>query len=212
MLNTSLQSSHFPDKWKIARITPISKEGCRACKKSYRPISVLPVVTRLFEKLVFDQLYSYLTINNLINWSQSAYRKLHSTTTCLIKKHCTSGIVLIDLKKALDTVDHAILCQKLEDHGLQINELLWFNSYLFNYEQFCRVRGSDSDIDNIDAGVPQRSCLGPLLFLMYITDLPKVVNASTVFMYADDTSLTFQSKGISQLNQTINDDLKHLDL
>ena len=125
---------------------------------------------------------------------------------------CISGVVLIDLKKAFDTVDHALLCHKLEPYGLQLNELLWFKSYLFIRKQFCRIRAFDSDIGNIDVGVPQESCLGPLLFLIYIKDLPEIVNASTVSMYADDRRLTFQSKDISQLNQTINDDLKYLDL
>ena len=86
------------------------------------------------------------------------------------------------------------------------------NSSLFNCKRFCRATGCDSDIDSIHVGVPQGSCLGPLLFLIYINDLPKVVNASTVSMYADDTRLTFQSKDISQLNQTISNDLRHLEL
>ena len=164
----------------------------------------------------------YLNINNLIYWVPSAYRKLHSTDTCLIKNTdkcykemdngCISGIVLIALKKAFDTVDNAILCQKSELYGLQLNELLLSESYLFNRKQFCRVRAFDSDIGNIDVGVPQWSCLGPLLFLIDINDLPNVVNASTVSMYTDDTSLALQSQDISQLNQTINDDLKLLDL
>ena len=101
---------------------------------------------------------------------------------------CISGIVLID---TVDTVDHAILCQKLEHYGFQRNELLWFNSYLFNRKQFCRARGFDSDLGNIDVGAPQGSCLGPLLFLIYINDLPKVANTYTVSIYADDTSLAF---------------------
>ena len=107
---------------------------------------------------------------------------------------CISGTVFIDLKKVFDTVDHAILCHKLEHHGLQRNELLWCNSNLFNRKQYCRVGDFDSDIGNIDVVVPQRSCLGPLLFLIYINDLPQTVDASTVSMYADDTSLTFQSR------------------
>ena len=87
-----------------------------------------------------------------------------------------------------------------------------YNSYLFNRKQNCRLGRFDSDIGNIDVGVPQGSCLGPLLFLIYINYLPHAVNASTVSMYADDTSLMFQSQDISQLNETINDDLKRLDL
>ena len=204
MLNTSIESCHFPDKWKIARITIIFKEGDRACKENYGPISVLLVVARLFEKLIFDQLYNYRNKNNLIYWGQSAYRKLHSTATCLIKNTgkwykgmdngCISGTVFIDLKKAFDTVDHAMLCQKLEHYVLQLNELLWFNSYIFNRKQFCRIGGFDSDIGNIEAGVPQGSCVGPLLFLISINDLPEVVNASTVSMYADDVSQHFNLK------------------
>ena len=116
---------------------------------------------------------------------------------------CISGIVLIDLKTIFDTVDHAMLCQKLEDFGLQLNELLWLNSYLFNRKQYCRIRGFHSDIGNIGLGVPQASCLGPLLYLIYINDFPKVVNAFTVSMYAYDTSFTFQSQDIAQLTQTI---------
>ena len=96
--------------------------------------------------------------------------------------------------------------------GLQRNEFLWFKSYLFNHKQFYRSRGFDSDIGDIDVGVPQGSCLGPLLFLIYINDLPKVVNASNVSMYTDDTSLNFRSQDLSQLNQTINNKLKHHDL
>ena len=127
-------------------------------------------------------------------------------------KGCISETVFIDLKKAFDTFDHAILCHKLEHYGLQLNELLWFKSYLFNRKQYCRAGGFDSNIGNIDVGVPQGSCLGSLLFLIYINDLLQVVKTSTVSMYADDTSLTLQSQDISQLNETINDDLRRLDL
>ena len=103
----------------------------------------------------------------------------------------------------LYTVDHVILCKKLEHYGLQLNELLWFNSYLFNRKQFCRVGGFESNIGNIEVGAPQGSCLGPLLFLIHINDLPEVVNASTVSMYPDDTSLTFQMKSLMMISSTL---------
>ena len=93
------------------------------------------------------------------------------------------GLVFIDLKKAFDTVDHEILCKKLQVYGVQHRELSWFRSYLSCRKQFCRVNGVASDTKDIGFGVPQGSCLGPLLFLIYINDLPQAVQGSTVSMY-----------------------------
>ena len=121
------------------------------------------------------------------------------------------GLVFIDLKKAFDTVDHNSLCIKLKLYGVQQRELSWFESYLFNRKQFCRVNGVDSKIGDIEVGVPQGSCLGPLLFLIYINDLPQAVQDSTISMYADDTNLCYQSHDLTRLNQAINSDLQKLD-
>ena len=121
------------------------------------------------------------------------------------------GLVFIDLKKAFDTVDHEILYQKLVHYGVQQRELAWFRSYLCNRKQFCRVNGVSSKTEGIDIGVPQDSCLGPHLFLIYINDLPRAVQNSTVSLYADDTSLCYQSSDICVLNEAINNDLKQLD-
>ena len=121
------------------------------------------------------------------------------------------GLVFIDLKKAFDTVDHDILCEKLQIYGVQQRELFWFRSYLSNRKQFCRVNGVASDIQDVEVGVPQGSCLGPLLFLIFINDLPLAVQGSTVSMYADDTSLCHQALNMTQLNGAINNDLKKLD-
>ena len=121
------------------------------------------------------------------------------------------GLVFIDLKKAFDTVDHDILCKKLKLYGVQQRELSWFRSYLSNRKQFCRVNGVDSDIGEIEVGVPQGSCLGPLLFLVYITDLPEAVQGSSVTMYADDTSLCHQSRDLTQLNEAMESYLSKLE-
>ena len=221
LFNISIETSMFPDSWKIARVTPIFKEGERCKKSNYRPISVLPVISRLFEKLVFDQLYQYLDDNGFLSPDQSGFRALHSTVTSLLK--CTddwykgldtgqvTGLIFIDLKKAFDTVDHEILCKKLHLYGVQNRELAWFKSYLSNRKQFSRVNGFDSKIEEIEIGVPQGSCLGPLLFLVYINDLSLAIKNAKTSMYADDTSLYLCSKDISQLNNTINKDLKKLD-
>ena len=158
--------------------------------------------------------------NGHFSSGQSGFLRLHSTVTCLLKNTDDwyngmdlgrlVGLVFIDLKKAFDTVDHNILCKKLELYGLQQRELSWFKSYLSNRKQFCRVNGVDSRIGDIEVGVPQGSCLGPLLFLIYINDLPQAVQDSTVSMYADDTSLCYQSRDLTRLNEAINSDLRKL--
>ena len=221
LFNTSIQTSQFPDSWKVARVTPIFKGGDKTEKSNYRPISVLPVISRLFEKLVYDQLYQYMTDNDLLSPNQSGFRRLHSTLSCLLKNTDDwysgldlgqlVGLVFIDLKKAFDTVDHDILCEKLQMYGVCQRELSWFRSYLSNRKQFCRVNGVCSGLDDIEVGVPQGSCLGPLLFLIYINDLPQAVKGSTVSMYADDTSLCHQASSMTQLNGAINNDLAKLD-
>ena len=142
LFNTSIETSQFPDSWKVARITPIFKDGGRTEKSNYRPISVLPVISKLFEKLVFNQLYQYMKENGLFTSDQSGFLRLHSTLTCLLKMSDDwyNGLdlgklvvlVFIDLKKAFDTVDHDILCNKLELYGVQQRELSWFRSYLSN--------------------------------------------------------------------------------
>ena len=170
---------------------------------------------------MFNQLHQYLVRYNFIHPGQSGFLKLHSTLTCLLKNTDDwysglgtgqiVGTVFIDFKKAFDTVDHDLLCKKLEHYGVQQRELSWLQSYLSSRKQHCRIGGVDSETGEVEVGVPQGSCLGPLLFLIYIYDLASAVQSSTVSMYADDTSLCLKSKDISQLNEAINVDLERLD-
>ena len=169
---------------------------------------------RVFEKLVFSKLYEYLDRNKPIHYKQSGFRSLHSTFTCLLKstndwyvnmdKGRFAATVLLDLKKAFDTVDHDILLQKLEKYGVIGLEHIWFSSYLKSRRQLCRVNGVASNMEEIKCGVPQGSCLGPLLFLIYLNDLPFPLKSSEVTMYADDTSISFSCKNIDELYETVN--------
>ena len=122
-----------------------------------------------------------------------------------------TGLISIDLKKAFDTVDHEILCQKLEQYGVAGKELSWFKSYLCSRKQYCRINGVDSNVNDINVGVPQGSCLGPLLFRLYTNDLPCIVKSSKVSMYADDTSIYHSPNDIAQLNAVVNEELRRLD-
>ena len=167
---------------------------------NYRPISVLLVISRLFEKLIANQLYQHMNDNGSFSFEQSGFLRLHSTVTSLVKSTDDwyngmdlgelIGVVVIDLKKAFETVDHDIPCQKLRYYGIQGRDLAWFKSHLSNRKQFTRVNGVDSSIQEMKIGVPQGSCPGPLLFLSYINDLLSAVTNSRMSMFADDTCLS----------------------
>ena len=158
----STRNSIFPKSWKTARVTTIFKEGDKSERSNYRPISVLPVLTRLFEKLIFNQQYKFLNDNNLLSQEQSGFRALHSTVSCLLKSTDDwysafdnsemVGATFIDLRKAFGTVDYALLCGKLERFGVRNNELRLFVSYLEGKKQFCRVNGTDSQVNAVSIG------------------------------------------------------------
>ena len=159
MFNMFLGTASFPDSWKTARVMPIFKDGEKDEKSNYRPISILPVVSKLFKRTVFSQLYQYLNRNSLIYKSQSGFRELFSTISCLLfnvgdwyKRIDTGhyiGFVFIDFKKPFYTVDQSILCEKLIHSGIQHREIEWFMFYLSNRRQFCRIGGVDSEINYV---------------------------------------------------------------
>ncbi len=221
IFNFSIFSGSFPESWKIARVAPIFKGGKPDDRSNYRPISVLPVVSRLFEKVIYDQLYQYLDKHKYLASHQSGFRSLHSVVTCLLKGTSDwyididsgkyTAMIFIDLKKAFDTVDHQILLDKMQFYGITGLAHKWFSSYLDNRKQYCRVNGTTSSIENIDIGVPQGSCLGPLLFLLYINDLPFALKKAKATMYADDTAISYSSDKSEELDLVINEELSYIE-
>ena len=221
LLNISPIKSIFPESWRTARVAPIFKECYKSERSTYRSISVLPVLARLFEKLIFDQLYKYLNENNLLSQEQSGFRALHLTVSCLLKStsNCYSaldsmemvGTAFIELRSAFGTVDHLLLFRKLERYRVCNDELRWFVSYLSGRKQFCRVNGQDSQRNAVDIGAPQGSCLSPILFLVYINDLRIVIENCNVAMYANDTGHYLRGASLAQLYETISKDLESND-
>ena len=161
---------------------------------------MLPILSKIAERHVNNALYCFLCENDLIYPRQSGFRVKHSTETALINiiddllfnldNNCVSGMVLVDYRKAFDMVDHTLLLKKLQIYGLTKESLLWFSSYLKERRQFVKLGDKQSDTTFIHHGVPQGSILGPLLFTVFINDLPLHVTSSNVDLYADDTTLT----------------------
>ena len=180
---------------------------------NYRPISVLPTVSKIIEKITHAQFSKYLTNHHLLTPYQCRFRKFHSTETAVlsltdtIRKNVDLGMltvaVFIDLRKAFDSVNHTLLLDKIRSCGVTDTELLWFRSYLTNRKQAVSYQNVLSDLDQLSTGVPQGSILGSLLFILFINDLPRSVKSSSILMYADDAVVFHAAKDVSSINATL---------
>ena len=196
----------------------LDQQGERHDPNNYRPISIIPVVAKVFERIIYDQVKAFIDENKLFFKSQSGFRSLHSTVTALLEAtndwayniDCgnVNAVVFLDLKKAFDTVDHEILVSKLNAYGIRHGANDWFKSYLSDRTQKSLVNGFLSEDRFISCGVPQGTILGPLLFLLYINDLPNCLKHSHPRMFADDTHLTYSAANVHDIDQNLNQDLK----
>jgi hypothetical protein len=218
--NLSLSQGMFPNELKLANAVPIFKAGDDKQFTNYRPVSILPVFSKILERVMYNRLIDFLDKYKILYELQFGFRKGRSTEQALITlvDKVSSAIdsgdfvvgIFLDFSKAFDTVNHDILISKLEHYGIRGTALNWLKDYLNNRYQYVTVNSAISDTKIVKCGVPQGSILGPLLFLIYINDLYNVVSYSVPLLFADDTNLFFSGKNPDHISTIINSELEQI--
>ena len=216
LINISIANNVFPDSWKISRVIPIHKGGQKDDCGNYRPISLVPCLSKVIETAIVQQVTHHLETNQLYFANQFGFRKYHRTESMLLKyqqaifqakqakQHCIS--VQIDCRKAFDTIKHDILLTKIEKLGLPQK---WFESYLSNRKMFVNIGNENSAETEINIGVPQGSVLGSCLFSIYINEMPLCTDMATL-LFADDSTFIYTSYDIKELFEKVNKELEKI--
>jgi len=196
--NLSITSKIFPNSWKTAKVSPLYKKNSKDDPNNYRPISVLPILSKLLERHVADHLFEFLTSHDLLAVRQSGFRQKHSCETALhlmvdewvghMFQSEVIGVLYIDFCKAFDLVDHHLLLEKMKVYRFHNDSLDWFASYLSGRRQVVKINKTMSEQQSITQGVPQGSILGPLFFLLFVNDLPLQGSLEGLSLFADDAT------------------------
>ena len=219
VITLSLMQQKFPTSWKFTKIIPLHKKGSQLKKENYRPVAILSPLSKVMEKIMYEQIYNYFSRNNLFHPSLHGYRKDRSTMTALLSMYDkwitaahqgqVSGVVLVDLSAAFDLVSPSLLIQKLSIYGFKEDILNWITSYLTDRYQAVWINHVFSSFLLNSIGVPQGSNLGPLFFLIFFNDLPNFISEE-IDCFADDSTLVAASKSIAVVGEKLTDDCNSL--
>ena len=217
IFNLSVENGIVPNKMKIAKVIPIFKGGSTEEIGNYRPVSLLPICSKILEKLMYNRIIEFLHKSSFFYENQYGFRKNHSTSLAIselindIQNNLENGnlcvAIFLDLKKAFDTVKHEVLLRKLDHIGVRGVAKDWFKSYLSDRCQFVQLSNNQSEFDKVCCGVPQGSILGPLLFLIYVNDMHKGVSVGKIRLFADDTCILYSGKCIHRLIEVAESEL-----
>lgn len=221
LFNKSIDENEYPNSLKYTKLIELYKAGDKTLPSNYRPISLLPIIAKLLDKIINDQLMDYLLTHNLISPTQYAFRPNSSTTLALQavlndihekkKKHQPILAIYVDLSKAYDTVSHPKLLHKLkQEFNFTQGTTKFFSSYFKNRQQETHTQHATSKTQEITHGIPQGSTLSTTLFLLYINNIIKTVPASKVYTYADDTTLIITAPTIQELQLLAQTELENL--
>ena len=203
LLNKSMETGKLPDDWKRAHVSPIYKKGAKSRAENYRPISLTSVICKIMEKFVKKSVMNHIVDTGTLSTKQYGFINGRSTTTQLLKyfDECINNVIngdvvdsiYLDYAKAFDTVPHQRLINKIDSYGIKGKVKAWIKEFLSNRTQIVKVNGTESKSVPVISGIPQGSVLGPILFVLYINDLPDKLN-SNVYLFADDTKLFYKIK------------------
>ena len=243
IINLSILNSKFPTQFKKAKVVPLHKSGDYLNPKNYRPVAILPVMSKLVERAVFIQIIDYFETNNLLHPNHHGFRANHNTTTALLQMYDNwveamdrgeaTGVCFLDMSAAFDLVSHSVLLDKLLLYGFEDTSYTWIKSYLEDRKQTVCIDGTCSALLSLEAGVPQGSIIGPILYIIFTNDLPETIHehlpqelpqdchlfqdspqhsfnmhcasCGTMCCFADDSSYSFSSKAAEDISNKLTD-------